>query len=82
MLEEVYRSEWVEWRKSKITKFLLNALSEYRVGKLEAIAHGHANGLEEIYVEIGRAQGIEDALHFLVEDANSVVIDDREDPNG
>lgn len=77
-MQEVYKSEWVEWKKSPTTRGLLVLLSNYRKDKLEAIAQGHARGLEELYIEIGRVQGIEDCLHFLSTDAGSVVIDDSE----
>lgn len=77
----LFLSQWLEWKRHPVTKELLQALSEFRSGKLEAIAHGHANGLEEIYLEIGRAQGIEDALHYLVEDVKNEIIDDTEVEN-
>lgn len=74
----VFLSQWLEWKRHPVTKELLSALVANRVARLEEIAHGHANGLEEIYTEIGRLQGIEDAIHFLVEDVRKEIIDDME----
>jgi len=76
---ELFLSQWLEWKRHPVTKELLQALADNRKGRLEEIAHGHANGLEEIYLEIGRVQGIEDALHFLAEDVRKDIIDDTED---
>lgn len=77
---ELYVSQWLEWKRNPVTKELLKALSDYRSGKLEEIAHSH--GLEQIHIEIGRAQGIEDALHYLAEDVRVEIIDDTEVENG
>ena len=75
----VFLSQWLEWKRHPVTKELIQALVANRVARLEEIAHGHANGLEEIYLEIGRVQGIEDALHFLVDDVRrDILIDDLE----
>jgi hypothetical protein len=73
--------EWYEWKQSTVTRELLKALQENRAARLEEIAHGHANGLEQIYIEIGRVQGIEDALQFLVSDVKDELIEDKEIEN-
>lgn len=75
---ELFLSQWLEWKRHPVTRELLAALATYRLGKLEAIAHGHAQGVEELYTEIGRAQGIEDSLHYLAEDVRQDIIDDTE----
>lgn len=75
---ELFLSQWLEWKRHPVTRELLAALTTYRSSKLEAIAHGHAQGIEELYLEIGRAQGIEDSLHFLIEDVRQDIIDDTE----
>ena len=74
----VFLSQWIDWKRHPVTKELIQALVANRVDRLEEMAHGHANGLEEIYIEIGRLQGIEDAIHFLVEDVRKDIIDDTE----
>ena len=75
---EVYLSQWVEWKRHPVTRALLSALSEFRRGKLEEIAHGHALNTTELYLEIGRAQGIEDSLQYMAEDVRTDLIDDHE----
>lgn len=79
---EVFLSQWLEWKRNPVTRELLTALTEFRRGKLEEIAHGHAEGIENIYLEIGRAQGIEDSLHYLAEDVRKDIIDDTEEEDG
>ena len=74
----MFLSQYREWKQHPVTKEILQMLENNRVGRLEEIAHGHANGLESIYLEIGRVQGIEDALHFLAEDVKQEIIDDTE----
>lgn len=74
----MFLSQWMEWKRHPVTKELLKMLENNRVARLEELAHGHANGLEQIYLEMGRLQGIEDALHFLVEDVKDEIIDDTE----
>lgn len=73
---QMFLSQWLEWKKHPVTRELIAALSANRTARLEEIAHGHANGIEEIYTEIGRLQGIEDAIHFLIEDVRKDIIDD------
>jgi hypothetical protein len=72
----------MEWKRHPVTKELLKMLDNNRTGRLEELAHGHANGLEQIYLEMGRLQGIEDALHFLVEDVKDEIVDDMEVEDG
>ena len=74
----VTTEEWYEWKQNTTTKELLKALQANRLGRLEEIAHGHTSGLEQIYVEIGRVQGIEDALQFLVSDVKDELINQEE----
>jgi hypothetical protein len=76
----VYLSEWSDWKRDPRTKELLKMLADNRIGRLEEIAHGH--GLEQIHIEIGRIQGIEDALQFLVADVKDILIDDTEANDG
>jgi hypothetical protein len=78
---EVFLSQWLEWKRHPVTKELLKALADYRSGKVESIAHGGALELESLYLEIGRAQGLEDAIHYLVEDVRQDIIDDTEVEN-
>jgi len=75
---ELTVSQWYEWKQNPITKELLKALMANRAGRLEEIAHGHVSGLESLYIEIGRAQGIEDSLQFLVSDVKDELIEDKE----
>ena len=76
-------SQYIEWKRHPVTKEILQLLGQNRVGRLEELAHGHANGgVEQIYLEMGRIQGIEDALHFLAEDVKDVIVDDMEVNNG
>lgn len=75
---ETFLSQWLDWKRHPVTRELIAALTSNRIDRLEEIAHGRASGLEEIYTEIGRAQGIEDAIHFLVEDVRKDLIDDTE----
>lgn len=74
---ELTRSQWYEWKQDVVTQQMLKALVANRIGRLEEIAHGHASQ-DALYLEIGRVQGIEDALQFLVEDVKDSLIDDKE----
>lgn len=78
----MFLSQWMEWKRHPVTKELLKMLESNRTARLEELAHGHANGLEQIYLEMGRLQGIEDSLHFLVEDVKDEIIDDLEADDG
>ena len=75
---ELTTSQWYEWKQNFVTKELLKALQANRMGRLEEIAHGHASGIEQLYIEIGRVQGIEDALQFLVSDVRDELVKDKE----
>ena len=77
----VTTEQWYEWKQNLVTKELIKALQINRVGRLEEMAHGHASGLEQIYIEIGRVQGIEDALQFLVSDVKDELINQEEIDN-
>ena len=74
--------QWYGWKQDLVTKELLKGLMKRREGQLEDIAHGVESGLEQIYIAIGKAQGLEEALHYLVEDVKDELINQEELDNG
>jgi hypothetical protein len=59
------KDSYVDWRANPITKALVRAITENRRGRLEEIADGKSEGTQ-LYIEIGRVQGIKDAVEFLL----------------
>lgn len=59
------KEEWVDWRDNFVTQAFLEALQDTRDGKKEEIAEGKVEG-NQLYVEIGRCQGLKDALDYAL----------------
>jgi hypothetical protein len=59
------KDAYVDWRTNPITKALVRAVTENRMGRLEEIADGKSEGTQ-LYIEIGRVQGIKDTVEFLL----------------
>ena len=80
-MQEVLKSEWAAWKRSKVTRFIVESIVANRTMRLEEIAHGDKSSPNELYLEIGRCQGIEDVVHFMAEEIKEFLIDDEGESN-
>lgn len=59
------REDWVDWKNHPITQIFIDHLIENRGGRKEEIAEGKVVG-NELYLEIGRCQGLKDAIDYAL----------------
>lgn len=76
-VEPPIKEDYVQWRANPVTKFYLQALFNTREGKKETIAEGGVTG-EELEREIGRTQGIKDAIDYALFSFEVIEVDNSE----
>jgi hypothetical protein len=73
------KDEYVEWKNSKVTREFINIVKNARFDLQEVIADGRYVE-SEIAINIGRCQGLKDAVLIALEGMQELVIDkERED---
>lgn len=70
---EVYKSEYLDWRRSKVTKALVQDILHKREALKEGWAEGH---LEKEETDKGRCQGMKDIIDYIVDGFE--VVDDQQ----
>lgn len=74
----VTKEEWVDWKRHPVTQAFLRGIMTTRDGKKEEIAEGKVEG-NQLYLEIGRCQGIQDTFEYAVYKFDYVQIEDNND---
>lgn len=77
----VTKEMWVDWKNHPVTQQYLRAIAHWRMGKLEAVAEGQVSG-EQLLMEIGRTQGLKDAIEHALTSFNFVEIDSDTESSG
>lgn len=75
----VSKEEHVRWVNENTTQKYLTALHQTREELKEGIAQGQATDEKEMYIAIGRCQGLEDALKAALKDFPVVENKDQDD---
>lgn len=66
ILEQVSRSEWSDWKNSRITKGVVESIFNTREELKEGLAEGQASTDRELCILIGRCQGLADSIDFIM----------------
>ena len=80
MTLEVTKSEWVDWKNSRVTKAFLERIFNKREEIKEAIVEGQITA-EERDNHIGQCQGIKDSIDYAVfnfETINDISTEEQE----
>lgn len=78
MIVQVSKEEWVLWRNSKVTQEFFHRVTTNRETIKEGIADGQAETEKELYITIGRCQGMKDVLLYGLRDFDVI---DTDSPN-
>lgn len=60
----ITKDQWVDWKQHPVTIEFLKAIYRTREGLKEGIAEGQAESDKEMYLAVGRTQGIKDCFEY------------------
>ena len=63
----------MDWKRHPVTQAYIEDLLENREGRKEEIADGKSEG-NQLYIEIGRTQGVKDCIEYALREFNYVEI--------
>lgn len=66
---------WMDWKRNPVTQQFLTDIMTTREGKKEDIADGKVVEQFELFIEIGRTQGIKDCFEYAVREFKFMEID-------
>ena len=67
-VDSPFKSDYVDWRRNQVTKFLVQELFNKREMLKEGIAEGKTSSLDELHQNIGRTQAIKDIIDYIISD--------------
>ena len=74
---EVLKSEWLQWKSSKVTKAFIAGLLNKREYLKEGLAEGQTRG-DEALIDVGRCQALKDTVMDAIEDFNYIEREEEE----
>ncbi len=64
----ITKDEWVTWRNSEVTKYVVQRLREEIRGIQDEWSDHRFSGADEQFVMLGRTRGIDHSIQFILED--------------
>lgn len=78
-LEPPTKEDYLNWRGTQITKFLLQEIWNKREEIKEGIADGQTSGHDELITAIGRTQSIKDIINYILFDFEYIDVNKQEE---
>lgn len=72
----VTKEQWVDWKNHPVTQQYLRDIHGNREDRKDEIADGKVEG-NELYLEIGRTQGIKDCFDYALHQFNYIQLEDH-----
>ena len=71
-LEPPFKADYVDWKRNPVTKFFMQEIFNKREYLKEGIAEDKASSDKEMWIAIGRTQGIKEIIDYIIEDFETV----------
>ena len=65
---EIFKSEWAEWKRSNVTKKLVQEIFNKREYMKEGLAEGAFESEKDRWTAVGRCQGMRDMVEYIISD--------------
>ena len=78
-IEEVYKSEWGEWKRQKVTRALLADIMNKRDWLKEALAENKFDSDQERNINIGKCIAMREIVEYIIADFATIMDNAKEE---